>query len=77
MASAAKVLGRSTQAANTALAQLEAAGVVAQVSLGRRNRAFEAKELLQLVNVFERRLGTADDGNEPVRPVPARKRTRR
>lgn len=76
VASAAKVLGRSIQAANTALALLEAAGVVAQVSLGRRNRAFEAKELLQLVNVFERRLGTADDG-EPVRRAPARKRTRR
>jgi Fic family protein len=76
VAAAAKVLDRSVQAANTALAQLEAAGVVTQVSLGRRNRAFEAKELLQLVNVFERRLGTADDG-QPGRRAPARKRTRR
>ena len=75
VASAAEILGRSVQAANSALAQLEEAGVVTQVSLGRRNRAFEAKELLQLVNVFERILATPDDGDDPARPG-ARQQTR-
>jgi hypothetical protein len=73
MTAAARLLGRSLQAANTALADLEAAGVVTQVSIGRRNRAFEAKELLQLVNTFERALATRDDEDEPSRPAPARR----
>ncbi len=77
MTSAARLLGRSLQAANTALADLEAAGVVTQVSMGRRNRAFEAKELLQLVNAFERALATRDDEDQPSRPAPARRRRRR
>ena len=71
MATAAKLLGRSQQAANTALATLEAAGVVTQVSLGRRNRAFEARELLAMVNDFERALATRGDRG-PRRPAPTR-----
>ncbi len=70
-ASAAKLLDRSVQAANTALALLESAGVVKQMSLGRRNRAFEAPELLSLVNSFERELAIPDVGGRPARPAPA------
>lgn len=70
-ASAAKLLNRSGQAANTALATLEAAGVLKQVSLGRRNRAFEAPELLNLVNAFERELAIPESAGKPA-PAPPR-----
>ncbi|HEX9243983.1 MAG TPA: Fic family protein [Anaeromyxobacter sp.] len=73
-ASAAKVLDRSVQAANTALAVLENAGVLKQVSLGRRNRAFEAPELLNLVSAFERELAIPDTGGSPPRPRHAARR---
>ena len=54
--SAAKLLGRSVQAANEALAALERAGVVKVAGARRRNRTFEAPELLDLVTGFEREL---------------------
>lgn len=59
--SAATLTGRSFQAANEALAALERAGVVKNAGTARRNRAFEAPELLQLVAAFERDLATSDD----------------
>jgi Fic family protein len=54
--SASKLLGRSVQAANEALAALERAGVVKVAGAVRRNRAFESPELLQLVAAFEKEL---------------------
>ncbi len=42
VSSAADIIGRSFQATNEAMARLDAAGVVRQVNVGRRNRAFEA-----------------------------------
>lgn len=41
VSSAAALIDRSIQATNTALAQLVEAGILRQVSIGRRNRAFE------------------------------------
>jgi Fic family protein len=58
--SAAKLLGRSIQAANEALAALERAGVVKVAGAVRRNRTFESPELLELVAAFEKELALAE-----------------
>lgn len=55
-ADAAALTGRSEQRARTALNQLEADGVLAQVTLGRRNRAWESVGLFALVDRMEREL---------------------
>jgi Fic family protein len=68
--SAAQILGRSKQAVNEALATLEEAGIVKQVTLGRRNRAFEAVELVKLIDAFERELGIPEGRDKPSRPTP-------
>ncbi len=60
--SAAKLLGRSIQAANEALATLEKASVVKVAGAVRRNRAFESPELLQLVAAFEKELAVSEEG---------------
>ena len=60
--SAARLLGRSVQAANEALAALERAGVVKVAGAVRRNRAFESPDLLQLVAAFEKDLAVSEEG---------------
>jgi Fic family protein len=67
---AATLLNRSKQAANEALSVLERASVLKQTSIGRRNRAFEAVELVRLVDAFERELAIPEDGESPRRPAP-------
>jgi Fic family protein len=63
--------GAGNSAVHKALNDLHAAGVLKQVTVGRRNRAWEAVGLLSLVDEFERRLATPDSGREkPVRPAP-------
>lgn len=57
-AKAEALLGRSKQAVNQALNRLEGAGVLKQVSVGRRNRVWEATELLHLLDAFEWALAT-------------------
>ena len=73
VATAADLTGRSFQAANQAVDRLVDAGVLVQVSVGRRNRAFEAPELIDVFTALERRLASpADDTlvSPPVRNVP-------
>lgn len=53
---AAGILGRSYETGRVALQQLEADGVLAQVTLGRRNRAYETVGLFALVDDLERDL---------------------
>lgn len=53
---AAAMIGRTYQATNLGIAQLERAGVVRQITFGRRNRAFEAPELIRQFTDLERRL---------------------
>jgi hypothetical protein len=67
---AAKLLRRSIQAANAALATLEKAGVVKVAGAVRRSRAFESPELLRLVTAFEKELAVSDEGfiGPPKRP---------
>jgi Fic family protein len=63
--------GAGNSAAHKALNDLHAARVLKQVTVGRRNRAWEAVGLLSLVDEFERRLATPNSGREkPVRPAP-------
>jgi len=71
--SAADMLGRSTQAVNQAMARLVEAGVLRQVTVGRRNRAFEAPEAIDTFTDLERKLASpvGDTHVEaPARPVP-------
>lgn len=73
---AASVLGRSFRAANRAIGELVDAGVLHQVNVGRRNRAFEAADIIEAFSDFERGLAspTGDTlSDPPVRPVPARR----
>jgi Fic family protein len=61
----------SNQAARLAVLQLEKTGVLSRLNVGKRNRAWEAGELFQLLNDFERDLATPPGQSNPGRPVPA------
>ena len=52
---AAKLIGRSFQAASQAIDRLVSAGILVQINVGRRNRAFEAPELIEAFTALERR----------------------
>ncbi|MBX7117143.1 MAG: Fic family protein [Myxococcaceae bacterium] len=58
LATAQRALQRSKQAANEALAALERVGVLKQVGVAKRNRAWEAPEVFDVLNAFERELAT-------------------
>jgi len=73
---AARMLGRSFRACNLAIDELVGAGVLRKIAVGRRNRAFEAPEIIDAFTGFERRLAspTGDTRTDsPSRPVPARR----
>ena len=74
--SAMSMLGRSKPQVNDAVGRLEAAGILKQVTVGRRNRAFEAREVIDAFADLERQLASpVGDARtaQPVRPVPARR----
>jgi Fic family protein len=76
---AAALLDRSYAAANVALARLLEAGVIRQVSVGRRNRAFEAPDVVAAFTDLERQLASPAGNTSvaaPARIVPARRTTR-
>lgn len=75
--SATRLTGRTPPAVNNALSKLEEAGILKQTTIGRRNRAFEAPELLDAFGDLERQLASPDADTRPsppVRRVPARRR---
>ena len=75
VSSAAEQIGRTFQATSIAVQRLLEAGVVRQVSLGRRKRAFEAVGLFEAFTGYERVLASPAADTRiapPVRPVPAR-----
>jgi Fic family protein len=77
VSSAADLIGRSFQATNTAMARLESAGIVRQVNVGRRNRAFEAPAIIDAFTALERQLASPNGDTRfapPERPAPARRR---
>jgi DNA-binding Lrp family transcriptional regulator len=58
--SAAALIGRSQQAVNEAIRRLVDGGVLTQTTVGRRNRAFEAPELIDAFTALERQLASPD-----------------
>lgn len=77
--SAASLINRSEQAVNEALPRLLEARVISQTTVGRRNRAFEAPELIDAFTRLERRLASPHGDTRfspPARPAP-RRRVRR
>jgi Fic family protein len=74
---AAAFLGRSFRATNRAIEELVDAGVLRQLSVGRRNRAFEAAEIIDAFTMFERQLASPTGDTRvdpPTRSVPARRK---
>jgi Fic family protein len=74
--SAADLVSRSLRATNEAIARLSAAEVLTQVTVGRRNRAFEARELIDAFTDLERRLASPRGDTRvspPSRRVPRRR----
>ncbi|MDP2182051.1 MAG: Fic family protein [Actinomycetota bacterium] len=73
---AARLLDRSFRATNLGIEMLVDAGVLRQVNVGRRNRAFEAIEIIEAFTAFERQLASPSGDTRtdpPTRPVPARR----
>jgi Fic family protein len=71
---AAATIGRTFQATSDAVERLRRAGVVRQVNLGKRNRAFEVVGLFETFTGFERSLASLDADTRvspPARAVPA------
>ena len=64
---AARLIGRSDQQVTEAVARLSAAGVLREITLRKRNRAYEAVGLLDTVTLFERSLAspTGDTRTSP------------
>lgn len=76
---AASLIGRSFPATNTAIERLVEAGILRQVTVGRRNRAFESPEAITAFTALERRLASPQGDtriSDPARPVPRRAQTR-
>lgn len=74
--SAAEMVGRSFIQTNEAIQRLVDAGILKQVTVGRRNRAFEAPEIIAAFAALERQLASPEGDtrtSEPVRTVPRRK----
>ena len=65
------------QATNEAIAHLQASGVLKQTTIGKRNRGFEATDLIDAFTALERQLASPDADtlvSPPARSVPARRR---
>ena len=77
--SAAKLIQRSEQAVNEAIPRLVKAGILRQTTVGRRNRAFEATELIDAFTDLERRLAspTGDTKSSAPKRAVARRRQAR
>jgi len=74
--SAADLISRSLRATNEAIARLSTAEVLTQVTVGRRNRAFEARELIEAFADLERQLASPRGDTRvapPSRRVPRRR----
>ncbi len=74
---ASDLIERSFQATSQAINRLVEAGILKQVTVGRRNRAFEAPELIEAFTALERQLASPEGdtlASEPVRRVQRRHR---
>jgi len=73
---AAELTDRSFPQANEAITRLVSAGVLKQISVGKRNRAFEARDIINAFTDLERQLASPEGdtrSSEPGRPVPPRR----
>lgn len=73
---AAELIGRSFPQANESIGRLVSADILTQVSVGKRNRAFEAKDIINAFTDLERQLASPDGDtrtSEPIRPVSPRR----
>jgi Fic family protein len=71
----ADLIGRTFQATNQAISRMVDAGILEQVNVGRRNRAFEAPELIRQFTDLERTLASPNGEtrtSKPSRRVPKR-----
>ncbi len=64
---AERLLGGSGERARLAILRLDRAGVLTETSLGRRNRAWECMGLFDLLDRFERELGSTERTPRPTR----------
>ncbi len=74
--SAATLIGRTFKPANDAIQRLVEAGILHQITIGRRNRAYEAPEIIDAFTDLERQLAspTGDTRTSPpARMVPNRR----
>lgn len=75
VSSAAQMIERSFVQTNEAIVRLVEAGILRQITVGRRNRAFEAPEIILAFTDLERQLASLEGStgaNGPVRRVPRR-----
>lgn len=73
--SAAALIGRTFSATNDAIGRLAEAGILQPVNVGRRNRAFEAPDVMEAFTALERQLASPSGNtrtSEPSRRVPYR-----
>jgi Fic family protein len=76
VAAAAERIQRSFQQTNAAVARLADAGILTPINLRQRNRAFEARELVDAFTDLERRLASPEGDtrtSRPARLVPPRR----
>lgn len=66
-----RLIGVSNQAARLAIATIEGAGIVRQRNIGRRNRAWVAQDVFDLINTFEWELATPEDKTQERRSAPS------
>ncbi len=72
---AASLIGRTFPAANNAISTLTAVDVLRQVTVGKRNRAYEAPDIIAAFTDLERQLASPEGSSLsslPSRPVPQR-----
>jgi len=77
--SAATSLGRTFKPANDAIQRLVDADILRQITIGRRNRAYEAPEIIEAFTDLERQLASPEGDTRtsaPSRTVPHRARTK-
>ena len=75
--STAALIDRSVQASDEAIRHLQRSGVLRQTTIGKRNRGFEATELIDAFTALERHFASPDAdarASPPARTVPARRR---
>jgi Fic family protein len=69
--SAATLLGRTFKPADAAIQRLVRAGILCQTTIGRRNRAYEAPEIIDAFTDLERQLASPEGDTRTSRPARA------